>query len=617
MDCVNKRPLPINAHRSFSTTMNSYPLELLAQLAPVMFVAGLNPAPPPGPSSSSTLNVPPQPPPPTHHSRHASVSDPKLDSTSGSGLGIGTGAPSNTAASVSTTSTQPTRDRPDPFTILTTRLREMLVNQRKVTVWEAGKEKEKIFQVVLVDKEVRFPPRKTGDVGHTAHSPLSPLTPTSPLHPDGLIAPLWIRKHTMLVPSVFVLFTRLFEGDSSDSSSVSDADTHLASQIALRKKQTNEWGVKLTVVLLASRKMLDDPQMELDARLTFIRRQSGLDSRAALFVLSPIARDELSEFVKSLQAALWDPAVEYYTAHSKRVRQKRNRLNTSSSNANANSQLSPTGWTLRYEYKMACFAEFRGENEVALKHYQDAYAALMKYFLASASAATTTITSTTSTPTGTGLAGATSTSSGLSSSLIPRTKRWAEARVLADTISIKITKLYFYNNETALGMAQHRLHVGTFPTVAGLTAPSSASAGKTGTRTGYGYEYWSWVGRMWSVLGELAVEGTSHGLVIPIHRPRLPTTGTSTGAAPRGQGQPIPAMQAMGITVGGGVGSIGAMGGLNPTHALMHPGWYYLLAAECAERKVGRFVETAGGMTMEQRTANVRAMVGDVLEVSN
>jgi trafficking protein particle complex subunit 11 len=41
---------------------------------------------------------------------------------------------------------------------------------------------------------------------------------------------------------------------------------------------------------------LDDPA--LDSRLTFIRRQSGLDSRAALFVLSPVSTSELGEFVR-------------------------------------------------------------------------------------------------------------------------------------------------------------------------------------------------------------------------------------------------------------------------------------------------------------------------------
>jgi hypothetical protein len=41
---------------------------------------------------------------------------------------------------------------------------------------------------------------------------------------------------------------------------------------------------------------LDDPR--LDTRLAFIRRQSGLDSRAALFVLSPVSAAELGDFVQ-------------------------------------------------------------------------------------------------------------------------------------------------------------------------------------------------------------------------------------------------------------------------------------------------------------------------------
>jgi len=70
----------------------------------------------------------------------------------------------------------------------------------------------------------------------------------------------------------------------------------LAAEIAQRKKATNERSIKLTVVLLASRRMLDDSA--LDPRLTYIRRQSGLDSRAALFVLSPVSQSELNDFVQ-------------------------------------------------------------------------------------------------------------------------------------------------------------------------------------------------------------------------------------------------------------------------------------------------------------------------------
>ena len=196
--------------------MNSYPPELLVQLAPVMFVAGLD----------------------------APQQSPDIDSSS----------------------------KQDPFHILTARLREALANQRKVAIWQS--DKSKTFQVILVDKEVRFPPRKLvppEDISYsTAHSPLSPLTPSSPLHPDGLIAPIWIRKHTTLIPSVFVVFMRIYElpphivrnPDDSHESERERAeeerrrDADLATEIAHRKRGTNERGVKLTVVLLASRRLL-------------------------------------------------------------------------------------------------------------------------------------------------------------------------------------------------------------------------------------------------------------------------------------------------------------------------------------------------------------------------
>ncbi|KZT01439.1 uncharacterized protein LAESUDRAFT_476882 [Laetiporus sulphureus 93-53] len=349
--------------------MNSYPPELLVQLAPRMFVGGLDPPQPPG-------------------------------------------------------------EGRDPFAVLSYRLREALLNQRKVAIWQP--ERNKTFQVVIVDKDVRFPPRKLvppDDPQYSsAHSPLSPLTPTSPLYPDGLIAPIWVRKHTTLVPSVFVMFMHIFEpsqnaphspldtgdGDHEREAEERMRDNELCAEIAQRKKSTSERGVKLTVVLLASRRMLDNPS--LDGRLTYIRRQSGLDPRAALFVLSPVSQAEIGDFVRSLQEALYEPALEYYTNHSKRVRRKRNRHSQAGTSYAAPSlagsksaarPLRPEGWTVRYEYKMACFAEFRGEDEVALKHYQDAYSTLLLMF-------------------------------GSTAILPPRTKRWAEAKVLSDCIDLKV-----------------------------------------------------------------------------------------------------------------------------------------------------------------------------------
>ncbi|KAF8963658.1 Gryzun, putative trafficking through golgi-domain-containing protein [Flammula alnicola] len=491
--------------------MNSYPPELLAQLAPVMFIAGLDVPP--------TIATPGSP--------TAAVPKPQ-----------------------------------DAFQVLTLRLREALLAQRKVAIWQP--EKKKSFQVILVDKDVKFPPRKlvaSDDPQYSAaHSPLSPLTPTSPLHPDGLIAPIWIRKHTSLVPSVFVLFLRIFEYPPHVSRTPLDLpdaekerereaeerrkDSELAADVAQRKKITNERGIKLTVVLMASRKMLDDPS--LDARLTFIRRQSGLDSRAALFVLSPVSPSELNEFVRSLQQALYEPALEYYTAHSKRVRRKRNRhsqnvsTHTNPSAAlggglNIARPLRPEGWTVRYEYKMACFAEFRGEDEVALKHYQDAYEMLIIMF-------------------------------GSTAILPPRTKRWAEAKVLADCINIKIVKLYLYNNEHALALSHHNTHIRQF-------GDFSRGWG-IGEET---FEFWSWIARQHRVLAELLEQGTRSTLVLPTHKPTASNINLSQS------------QQTLRTTPGVEYDTLRSLG-INPSHALQHPGFYYYVAARCTEMRRRRFL---------------------------
>lgn len=117
-----------------------------------------------------------------------------------------------------------------------------------------------------------FPPRKMlrpdEPQYNSSHSPLSPLTQSSPLHPDGLIAPIWIRKHTTLVPSVFVVFMRIYESPVPPQGQEQDqkereaeerrGDTELAAEIAQRKKTTNERNIKLTAVLMASRRMLGE-----------------------------------------------------------------------------------------------------------------------------------------------------------------------------------------------------------------------------------------------------------------------------------------------------------------------------------------------------------------------
>lgn len=42
--------------------------------------------------------------------------------------------------------------------------------------------------------------------------------------------------------------------------------------------------------------VVDDPG--LDARLSAIRRQSGLDTKSSLYVLTPVAAEDLDDFVQ-------------------------------------------------------------------------------------------------------------------------------------------------------------------------------------------------------------------------------------------------------------------------------------------------------------------------------
>ncbi|KAG8829043.1 hypothetical protein FRC17_007182 [Serendipita sp. 399] len=372
------------------------------------------------------------------------------------------------------------------------------------------------------------------------HSPLSPLIPSSPLHPDGLIAPVWVRKHVELIPSVYVLFLKLWEsppplspleGREQEMEEERKHDQELAAELSQRKRTLSERGIKLTAVLLASRKLLDDPG--LDVRLTFIRKQSSLDARAALFVLSPVSNNELQEFVKSLTEALREPSIEYYTAHSKRVRRKRNKHSTSAYSGYPTSAvattravpLRPIGWTARYEYKLATFAEFRSEEEVARKHYEDCWNLLSEMFNS------TTI-------------------------LPPRTKRWAEARVLADTLNIKVYKFYFYNNEHSLALAFFNKHVRRFCEL--------SKGWGMGEET---FEYWSWLARQYRILSELLEIALRSGLRLPELTPQAP----DDRVVPQLGQEPPPEP------------------GLNPSTALQHPGYYYLQAARCTEERLRRF----------------------------
>lgn len=446
----------------------------------------------------------------------------------------------------------PTRDqqlRDEEFDKLITDLRGGLTGLGgKGKMW-LPYDRRKEFRIILVDKNHRMPARKARDTlpDQPARSTLSPLTPSSPVYPDGLIAPIWVRKHAEMVPSVFVLFLRLYElREAADDLSNADkeaflaeeldrqksADESLVKEIGDRRKKLGERGIKLTVVLMASGTALDSPS--LDPRLSYVRRASALSSRASLFVLSPVPPEQLSEFVASLQETLHDSAMEYYANHIKKIRRKRARLPTGQA-AQVNvppghiRTIGPHGWAARYDWKAAWFAEIRGELDVAKRYYEDCWNELSFMF------ASTTM-------------------------LPPRTKRWAEAKVLADCVAIRICRLCLYGGDGPKVLVPFHVHLKRF-------GDMSRGWG-IGEET---FEYWSWLARQYRIFAELLELATSHGLAISGGSfPLFPAAG-SIAHPPPPDYYSTPTSS------------------LNPTQILQQPAHYFYAAACCSLERRKRF----------------------------
>lgn len=182
---------------------------------------------------------------------------------------------------------------------------------------------------------------------------------------------------------------------------------------------------------------------------------------------------------------------------------------------------------VRYEFKAATFAEFRSEIEVSLKHYEDCYAALLDLFVRPAS------------------------SSNPHPFILARTKRWAEARVLADCIIVKICKMYLYAGNAEFAVQTYREHIRR---LSGISA-EKWSMDETS------FEYWSWECKQHRIFADLLESAISAGFLLPA----MPGPSLGPPLQSRASAQHVPAQ------------------------VLQHPGAYYLKAGLAAENRQRSF----------------------------
>ncbi|CAG8562050.1 3931_t:CDS:10 [Ambispora leptoticha] len=476
-------------------------------------------------------------------------------------------------------------------------------------IWEAGKGSNATFHVVAVEKNHEFPSRKFSSRSSSTaaphltmpvpHSPLSPLTPGSPLHPDGLISPIWVRKHRETIPAVAVGFYDLWDRSSSSTTAMGgissekldekgdgngvgvsisvhetldtsdniekERDRQLAAEISERRKTTQDRGIKFAAVVILKQQHIDDPAIE--ERINFIRKSSGLEQKNSFFVLSSTTQNELQNFAINLQKSLYEVALGYYREIGKRIKKKRSKLPSpvsapyvqlpsdqlpnmapqrsklpspvSASYVQLPSEQPPNmtpqplgiqGWMVRYDYKMATFAEFRQEIETAIKYYESAYNLLLDMF-----APTSSITP--------GAPG------------FPiRTKRWTEAKVLVDCINLKICKLNLYLDVPSAATNQLNRHISTFQRLSNTWG--------IGENT---FEYWAWLAKQYKIFGDLLDIATRSGF--KINYPIVYSNNSNPADYRYGYGG----------------------GSINLKMVLQHAGFYYRFAAACTSERKKRF----------------------------
>ncbi|KAI3625289.1 hypothetical protein CBS9595_000650 [Malassezia furfur] len=367
----------------------------------------------------------------------------------------------------------------DTFPEVCAALAEALAQRGKTRVWSPPSGVPHIH-FVLSGYAYGYPPAKSrasariaSDVGRRAvaslppRSPLSPLQVGGPLFPDGILAPAWIRKHSEYVPSTHVVFYTLPAATLADDAALIEAIGETRAMDAPR-------GIRTVAVLMGDRAAL--ARADTDARIAHLRRATRLEQRGSLLVLPTDAAD-VDAFVRHLERALYDGAVEYYRERARHVRRNRARYPPPPSIAQPIlaaasaagvlrpgpvAMLAPEGWTVRTAAKLGTFAELQGDLAEALAQYAEAYHHLVHACL------------------------------GNTKLLAPRTKRWAEAKVLADTLALKLVKLHLYRRAAPAAMLQYVQHTRRI-------AELSTGWG-IGTST---YEFWSWLAKQFQLLGDL------------------------------------------------------------------------------------------------------------------
>ncbi|KAL5108672.1 Trafficking protein particle complex subunit 11 [Taenia crassiceps] len=265
--------------------------------------------------------------------------------------------------------------------------------------------------------------------------------------PKGLLKRQWMRKHLEELPAVVVVFFDL-EGNGR---TWTDKVKECARRVEIVRSNLISRATKLVVTLLhdkASNVIGDNVNALEDSQELCDQCQISIGS---LFILQQ--SEFMSNYIKRLEAELYDMACNYYRNAAKRVKAHKSSL------TKATQQL----LLVRHTFKIAFFDELKQETNLALKHYRQAYNHLLELKMPNA--------------------------------------HLLEFKVVAGFINFKICRISF-QMRTSDAISQFQRHVEFFKTAVGM--PELA------------YEHEAWLSKQYEIFGGLLDEATEFSSKVPI-----------------------------------------------------------------------------------------------------
>lgn len=204
-------------------------------------------------------------------------------------------------------------------------------------------------------------------------SPISPLTEGSPTHSNGMLSLEWVQKYRAMIPCIYISFYGI-DTEITDPLSVEKADEELSKEINTLREQLTQRNIKLLAIIVSERSTALNP--ELEERVNSIRRLTGMNSRNGILLLSSGTQKEVSLFALNILQIIKIVSSEFYSNLDKVICQRRAKSLAAIDSTSSATSKSIT--EVRYSLKLGFLNEMRQQYDLSVKNFETGYENLVE-----------------------------------------------------------------------------------------------------------------------------------------------------------------------------------------------------------------------------------------------